>query len=113
MERRSEDLGKQRAKRRSLIYGAGAAGRQLAAALAASRWADMVGYVDDDPALVGHALNGKRIYAPVSYTHLDVYKRQGSGCADLCGESLIAPAGGEASAVRVRRRRHLRRCAFG
>ena len=64
MERRSEDLGKQRAKRRSLIYGAGAAGRQLAAALAASRWADMVGYVDDDPALVGHALNGKRIYAP-------------------------------------------------
>lgn len=51
-----------RASRRVLIYGAGAAGRQLAAALASSNEMNLVGYVDDSPALHGHVLNGKRIY---------------------------------------------------
>lgn len=49
-------------RRRVLIYGAGSAGRQLAAALASSHDMLLVGFVDDDSALHGNLLNGKRIY---------------------------------------------------
>ena len=45
-----------------LIYGAGSAGRQLAAGLAASKDMDVVGYLDDDDRLHGQVLNGLRIY---------------------------------------------------
>ena len=45
-----------------LIYGAGSAGRQLAAALANSTELRVMGYVDDDDRLHGHVLNGVRIY---------------------------------------------------
>ena len=47
---------------RTLIYGAGAAGVQIILALNSSK--DMVvdGFIDDDPALVGQNLQGKRIY---------------------------------------------------
>lgn len=51
-----------KARRRALIFGAGSAGRQLAAALASSNEMELAGYVDDDPTLQGHTLNGKRIY---------------------------------------------------
>lgn len=50
-------------RRRVLIFGAGAAGRQLATALSSSFEMDLVGYVDDDRRLHGHVLNGKRIHA--------------------------------------------------
>lgn len=49
-------------RRRVLIYGAGAAGRQLAGAVGSSTEMHVVGYVDDDPSLHGSVLNGKTIY---------------------------------------------------
>ncbi|MEO7392164.1 MAG: nucleoside-diphosphate sugar epimerase/dehydratase, partial [Ramlibacter sp.] len=52
-----------RAKGRLLIYGAGAAGAQTAAAIAGSRDFAMVGFVDDDSGKTGRSLNGVRIYA--------------------------------------------------
>jgi FlaA1/EpsC-like NDP-sugar epimerase len=50
---------------RVIIYGAGSAGRQLAAAVASSADMQVVGFVDDDETLQGSILNGIRIYAPV------------------------------------------------
>jgi len=49
-------------RRRVLIYGAGGAGRQLAAAISNSEDMYVVGFVDDDPLLRGSVLNGKNIY---------------------------------------------------
>ena len=51
-------------RRRVLIYGAGSAGRQLAGAIAQSAELLVVGYFDDDPALIGSVLDGYRIHAP-------------------------------------------------
>jgi len=48
---------------RLLIYGAGAAGVETAAALSMSRQYKLVGYVDDDPSKVGSTLNGARVYS--------------------------------------------------
>ena len=47
-----------------LIYGAGSAGRQLAAAMANSHEMRVVGFLDDDDRLHGHVLNGLPIYNP-------------------------------------------------
>ena len=47
-----------------LIYGAGSAGRQLAAALNNSTEMFVVGFVDDDPTLHGSVMNGKPIFGP-------------------------------------------------
>ncbi|MEW5942689.1 MAG: nucleoside-diphosphate sugar epimerase/dehydratase [Pseudomonadota bacterium] len=47
-----------------LIYGAGKAGRQLAAAMANSHEMRVVGFLDDDDRLHGHVLNGQPIYSP-------------------------------------------------
>ena len=47
-----------------LIYGAGSAGRQLAAAMASSHEMRVVGFLDDDDRLHGHVLNGLPIYNP-------------------------------------------------
>jgi FlaA1/EpsC-like NDP-sugar epimerase len=49
---------------RALIYGAGAAGRQLAAAVKASAEVALVGLLDDDERLHGQVLNGLKIYNP-------------------------------------------------
>jgi len=49
---------------RVLIYGAGSAGRQLAAAMANSQEMRVVGFIDDDDRLHGHVLNGLPIYSP-------------------------------------------------
>lgn len=46
-----------------VIYGAGAAGRQLAAALGTSREMVLRAFVDDSPELQGASLNGVSIYA--------------------------------------------------
>lgn len=47
-----------------LIYGAGSAGRQLAAAMANSQEMRVVGFLDDDDRLHGHVLNGQPVYSP-------------------------------------------------
>ena len=47
-----------------LIYGAGSAGRQLAAGMANSHEMSVVGFLDDDDRLHGHVLNGLNIYNP-------------------------------------------------
>ncbi len=49
---------------RVLIYGAGSAGRQLAAALKTSSELVVVGLLDDDSSLHRQVLNGLKIYAP-------------------------------------------------
>lgn len=54
---------------RVLIYGAGAAGRQLIAALKTSEEVALVGLLDDDDRLHGNVLDGLKIYNP-----LDVMK---------------------------------------
>jgi FlaA1/EpsC-like NDP-sugar epimerase len=51
-------------RRRVIIYGAGAAGRQLAGAIAQSSAMAVVGFFDDDRSLNGSVLDGCRIYAP-------------------------------------------------
>lgn len=49
---------------KALIYGAGAAGRQLAAGISDSVEMQIVGFLDDDKRLHGHLLNGLPIYNP-------------------------------------------------
>ncbi|MHB1360554.1 MAG: polysaccharide biosynthesis protein [Rhodocyclaceae bacterium] len=49
---------------KALIYGAGNAGSQLAAALANSQEMRVVGFLDDDVRLQGNSLNGLTIYNP-------------------------------------------------
>jgi FlaA1/EpsC-like NDP-sugar epimerase len=51
-----------------LIYGAGSAGRQLAAAMANSHEMRVVGFLDDDDRLHGHVLNGLPVYNPQDLT---------------------------------------------
>ena len=50
------------AKERVLIYGAGSAGRQIAAALVGNREMKVIGFIDDDRRLSGQVLNGLTIY---------------------------------------------------
>ena len=50
------------AKERILIYGAGAAGRQIAAALSNNKDMKVVGFIDDDKKLKGQVLSGLTIY---------------------------------------------------
>lgn len=45
-----------------LIYGAGSSGRQLAAAMSASRELRVVGFLDDDQSLYNTLVNGLRVY---------------------------------------------------
>lgn len=53
-----------------LIYGAGSAGRQLAAAMANSHEMRVAGFLDDDDRLHGHVLNGLPIYSPTDLESL-------------------------------------------
>jgi len=52
------------ARPRVLVYGAGNAGRQLAAAMGNSHEMRVMGFLDDDDRLHGHVLNGLPIYSP-------------------------------------------------
>jgi FlaA1/EpsC-like NDP-sugar epimerase len=61
---------KQAARPRVLLYGAGTAGRQLAAALAHSHEMRVAGFLDDDDRLHGHVLNGLPIYNPADLPDL-------------------------------------------
>jgi FlaA1/EpsC-like NDP-sugar epimerase len=58
---RAQDLA---SRSRVLIYGAGSAGRQLAAAMGNSQEMKVLGFMDDDIRLQGNFLDGKVIYAP-------------------------------------------------
>jgi FlaA1/EpsC-like NDP-sugar epimerase len=53
-----------------LIYGAGTAGRQLAAALARSPEHRLLGFVDDDSRLQGNSLDGRNVYPPTRLADL-------------------------------------------
>lgn len=53
-----------------LIYGAGAAGRQLADALRHGRDYAPVAFLDDDPGLQGSIIAGRRVYAPAQAQRL-------------------------------------------
>jgi FlaA1/EpsC-like NDP-sugar epimerase len=46
----------------AVIYGAGAAGRQLASALLAGHGVNLIGFIDDDSGLAGSTMQGRRIY---------------------------------------------------
>lgn len=58
------------ARPKVLIYGAGTAGRQLAAAMSNSYEMQVVGFLDDDDRLHGHILNGLAIYSPMDLPSL-------------------------------------------
>lgn len=60
----AQQLGQPITKARVLIYGAGAAGNQLLTALRMSPELLPLGFVDDDPNLVGRIVAGLRVYAP-------------------------------------------------
>ena len=53
-----------------VIYGAGRAGRQLAAAMRNSHEMRVIGFLDDDERLHGHVLNGLPIYNPADLIEL-------------------------------------------
>ena len=53
-----------------VIYGAGSAGRQLAAALAGGREMRVVGFLDDDDRLHGQVLDGLPIFSPTDLPEL-------------------------------------------
>ncbi|MFM7545260.1 MAG: polysaccharide biosynthesis protein, partial [Synechococcales cyanobacterium] len=59
-----QSLFKQKTLSNVLIYGAGSAGRQLAAALTNIHDMKLVGFLDDDVRLQGYVLNGQPIYDP-------------------------------------------------
>ena len=48
----------------ALVYGAGSAGRQLISALKETKDISVVGFLDDDPKLQGHIINGLIVYSP-------------------------------------------------
>ena len=55
---------------KALVYGAGSSGRQLVSALSNSYEMRVVGFLDDDDRLHGHALNGKPIFSPYELSGL-------------------------------------------
>jgi len=55
---------RQASRPKVLVYGAGRAGRQLAAALSSSFEVQMAGFLDEDDRLHGHVLNGQPVYDP-------------------------------------------------
>lgn len=57
-------------RRRVLIYGAGSAGRQLAAALANSKEMEVVAFADDDPTLHGSMIDRREIYPATNFAGL-------------------------------------------
>lgn len=58
-----------------LIYGAGQAGRELAAAVIASHEMRVVGFLDDNPQLQGGVINGIKVYQPAALTRLVEHRR--------------------------------------
>ena len=67
--------GTARPTHRLLIYGAGSAGAQTAAGIAAISQSQLLGFVDDDPKKIGRSINGLHVYAPKQLPDL-VYKQR-------------------------------------
>ncbi|HUR87790.1 MAG TPA: nucleoside-diphosphate sugar epimerase/dehydratase [Ramlibacter sp.] len=59
-----------RPERRLLIYGAGSAGVQTAAALASTRQYALLGFIDDDVRKAGRTINNARVYLPAEIANL-------------------------------------------
>lgn len=59
-----------REKRRAIIYGAGSAGRQLAAALKSAKEMKVVAFIDDDPRVHMATIDGEPIYPLSRLEHL-------------------------------------------
>ena len=66
---------RQGSKPRALIYGAGDAGRELAAALSHSHVTNVVGFLDDDPKLHGSYIRGLPVYNPSDIAKITSKKR--------------------------------------
>ena len=66
---------KQGNKPRALIYGAGEAGRELAAALSHSHVTNVIGFLDDDPRLHGSQIRGLPVYNPTDIATIARKKR--------------------------------------
>ena len=62
--------GKSEFLKKTLVYGAGSAGRQLLSALANSNEYKVVGFLDDDDRLYGQVLQGQKIYPPLKIADL-------------------------------------------
>jgi FlaA1/EpsC-like NDP-sugar epimerase len=62
-------------KPRALIYGAGDAGRELAAALSHSHVTNVIGFLDDDPKLHGSQIRGLPVYNPSDIAMITSKKR--------------------------------------
>lgn len=71
---------------RALIYGAGTAGRQLAASLHMAHGTRVVGYVDDDERLDRHRLDGLRIHHTSRLE--DLLERERINCVYLAMPSI-------------------------
>ena len=62
-------------KPRALIFGAGSAGRELAAALAQNVNTHVIGFLDDDPKIQDNKINGLTVYNPEDIDKIIVKKR--------------------------------------
>lgn len=60
---------------KTLIYGAGSAGRQLVAALDSSNEMKVVGFIDDNEFLHNQVLQGQNIYSPLNLNDLIIAKK--------------------------------------
>jgi FlaA1/EpsC-like NDP-sugar epimerase len=56
--------------KKTLVYGAGSAGRQLVSSLANTNELKVVGFLDDDDRLHGQVLQGQEIYSPLKIADL-------------------------------------------
>ena len=63
-------LGKEHYQGRMLIFGAGAAGVQTSSAMAITGHVKLLGFVDEDPAKIGHTINGVPVFSALQVPRL-------------------------------------------
>jgi len=63
-------LGKEHYQGRMLIFGAGAAGVQTSSAMAITGHVKLLGFIDDDPAKIGHTINGVPVFSALQVPRL-------------------------------------------
>jgi FlaA1/EpsC-like NDP-sugar epimerase len=63
-------LGKEHYHGRMLIFGAGAAGVQTSSAMAITGHVKLLGFVDEDPAKIGHTINGVPVFSALQIPRL-------------------------------------------
>jgi FlaA1/EpsC-like NDP-sugar epimerase len=82
----------QGSKPRALIYGAGEAGRELAAALSHSHVTNVVGFLDDNAKLHGSQIRGLPVYDPGNGAHIIAQKRVSEimlACHESAGGGVV------------------------